>query len=297
MLQVLLLLAIVAAEPPTCGNAVRTVYVGGLNRSYLFHLPPQYDPEKPTPVVLVFHGAAANGHSISDFSGMNEKADEAGFVAVYPNGKRLNNTLLAWNSGSLTRKDHPDDVKFVKRLLDDLAGVVNVDPKKVYATGHSNGAMMCYRLAVELPDRIAAIAPVGGTMGVDMPKSQSPMSVIHFHGTLDKMVPWKGPNQEMLQKLSFKSVEETVRVWAEVNGCPEEPAVENMPDRAADGTTVVRRQYEPGNNNTRVVLYMIKGGGHTWPGMKTSGDFFGKSTLDISANDLMWEFFELHPMK
>jgi polyhydroxybutyrate depolymerase len=298
MLQTLLLLAIVAAaEPSTEPHAVRTVFVGGINRSYLLHLPPDYDPQTPTPVVLVFHGAAANGYFISDFSGMNKKADEPGFVAVYPNGKRLSNTLLTWNSGGLSRKDHPDDVEFVKRLLDNLAQVVNVDPKRVYATGHSNGAMMCYRLAVELSDRIAAIAPVGGTMGVDLPGSQRPMSVIHFHGTHDEMVPWNGPTQEMLQELRFTSVERTIQAWAKANNCPERPGVTAMPNTALDGTKVVRIEYESGDDNTRVVLYMIKGGGHTWPGMERSGDRYGRSTLDISANDLMWTFFKMHPMK
>jgi polyhydroxybutyrate depolymerase len=188
-------------------------------------------------------------------------------------------------------------VKFVGRLLDDLATVVNVDPKRVYATGHSNGAMMCYRLAVELSDRIAAIAPVGGTMGVDVGETQRPVPVIHFHGTLDKLVPWNGPNRGASEFLTFKSVKDTVRAWAKIDGCPEEPVTENMPDKADDGTTVVRKRYGPGMDNAEVGLYIIEGGGHTWPGEKSPVAFLGKSTHDISANDLIWEFFQNHPMK
>ena len=300
MLQAVLLLAIVAAEPSASRDPIRKIEVDGRTRSYVLHLPPQYKPEKPTPVVLVFHGAATNAHFIIHFSGMSKKADEAGFIAVYPNGTGLANTLLTWNSGGLTHRkteERPDDVKFVSQLLDDLANVVNVDSKRVYATGHSNGAMMCYRLAVELPSRIAAIAPVGGTMGIDLPKSQRPMPVIHFHGTLDKLVPWNGPKEGMPEFLSFKSVEDTIRIWATANGCPEEPVIEGMPDNADDGTTVIRKKYGPGKDDTEVVLYAIQGGGHTWPGEKSPVAFLGKSTFDISANDLIWEFFQKHPMK
>ena len=300
MLQAVLLLAIVAAEPSDLLDPVRKIEVDGRTRSYSLHVPPQYDPERPTPVVLVFHGAATNGYFITHFSGMSRKADEAGFIAVYPNGTGLANTLLTWNSGGLTHREaeeRPDDVKFVGRLLDDLAQVVNVDPKRVYATGHSNGAMMCYRLAVELSDRIAAIAPVGGTMGVALTKFKRPVPVIHFHGTLDNLVPWNGLNGGTPEFLTFKSVDDTIRTWAKVNGCPEQPAVDLMPDEADDGTSVVRKRYGPGKDNAEVVLYVIEGGGHTWPGEKSPVAFLGKSTFDISANDLIWEFFQKHPMK
>ncbi len=299
-LQTVLLLAIVAVQPTAPFNPVRKINVGGRTRSYVIHLPPQYDLQQPTPVVLVFHGTSADAHSISRFSGLNSQADKGGFVTVYPNGTKLGNTLLAWNSGGITRRqlvNCPDDVKFVRRLLDDLATVVNVDPKRVYATGHSNGAMMCYRLAVELSDRIAAIAPVGGTMAVDLAPLQHPVSVIHFHGTLDTSVPWSGPNRGSPQFLLFTSVEKTVGNWTKANGCPPSPVVENMPDNADDGTTVVRRRCGAGKSGAEFVLYTIAGGGHTWPGKESTVASLGKSTLDISANDLMWEFFQKHPMK
>ena len=299
-LHAVLLLAIIAAEPSIAHDPLRKVNVDGRTRSYVLHLPPRYDPETPTPVVLVFHGAATNGYFIAHFSGMNEKADEAGFIAVYPNGTGLAKTLLTWSSNGLNHSpsdERPDDVRFVERLLDDLATVVNVDPKRVYATGHSNGAMMCYRLAIELSDRIAAIAPVGGTMGVDLAECRRPVPVIHFHGTLDKLVPWKGPMQGTPEFLMFKSVEDNIRTWAKIDGCPEEPVIDKMPDKADDGTTVIRKTYGPGKEGSEVVLYVLEGAGHTWPGRESPVKFLGKSTFDISANDLIWEFFQKHPME
>ncbi len=94
-----------------------------------------------------------------------------------------------------------------------------------------------------------------------------------------------------------------MRVTDNVPSCPASgnrgcrAAVDNMPDEADDGTTVVRKRYGPGKDNAEVVLYIIEGGGHTWPGKKSPVAFLGKSTFDISANDLIWEFFQKHPME
>ena len=151
----LVALLTIGSNPLAPGDHTRTLQVDGRERSYLVHVPPKYDPEKPTPVVLIFHGAATNASIMVGFCGMNPKADEANFVTVYPNGTGTANLFLTWNSGGFhgpNADQRPDDVKFVSMLLDDLATVVNIDPKRVFATGMSNGGMMCYRLAAELSD-------------------------------------------------------------------------------------------------------------------------------------------------
>jgi polyhydroxybutyrate depolymerase len=190
----LLALVVLAGNPLGPGDHTRSLKMGEVDRSYLVHVPPKYDAKKPTPVVLVLHGAGTNGAITVFFCGMNKKADEAGFIAVYPNGTGLAGLMLTWNAGRFQGKEgKADDVAFIAKLLDDLATVVNVDPKRVYATGISNGGMMCYRLAAELSDRIAAIAPVAGTMAIDKYNPKRPVPVMHFHGTADKMVPFAGP--------------------------------------------------------------------------------------------------------
>jgi polyhydroxybutyrate depolymerase len=95
----------------------------------------------------------------------------------------------------------------------------------------------------------------------------------------------------------FKSVDETMRLWAKIDGCPEMPVVTRVPDSADDGTTVECRTWGPGTEGAEVILYIVAGGGHTWPGRERVPKFLGKATRDISANDLIWEFFEKHPMK
>src|SRR5207248_1712283 len=120
---------------------------------------------------LALHGAGMNGRMMRWFTGLDRKADREGFIVVYPDGTG-SGSFLTWNAGALFRLagNRADDIAFLRELLDDLGKVVNVDPKRVFATGMSNGGMMCYRLAAEMSDRIAAIAPVAGTMA--MPRAE-----------------------------------------------------------------------------------------------------------------------------
>ena len=172
------------------------------------------------------------------FCGLSEKADRSGFVVVYPNGTGSTPLFLYWDAGGV-RGRVSDDVGYVAQLLDDLATVVNVDPKRVYATGMSNGAMMCYRLAAELSDRIAAIAAVAGTMAIEDCRPRRPVPVIHFHGTKDGLVLYGGPDERIPKNLKFLSVDDSIRAWVKLNGCPETPVVEDLPDLAR------RRDHRP----------------------------------------------------
>ena len=282
----------------TPGNHSLNVEVQGVTRSCLVHVPPTYDVKRPTPVVLVFHGAMMNAERMVSFCGLNEKADQAGFVAVYPNGTGWRQFLF-FNSGGLEGRlaqIRSDDVKFVAKLLDDLQAQVNVDRKRVYATGMSNGAMMCYRLAAELSDRIAAIAPVSGTLAIEKCEPQRPVPVMHFHGTEDTLVRFHGPDNQSRTFIWYKSVEDTIQTWTKINGCPDTAAITEEPDTTADGTRVTKKTYGPGKDGAEVILFVIEGGGHTWPGRDPTRRFLGATTRNISANDLIWEFFERHPL-
>src|SRR5208283_898882 len=100
-----------------------------------------------------------------------------------------------------------------------------------------------YRLAAELSDRIAAIAPVAGTMAIDKYNPKRPVPVMHFHGTSDKLVPFDGPRGSAPELKGFKSVEETIKICAKANGCPEKPSIVALPDKANDGTSVTKKTY------------------------------------------------------
>lgn len=297
-IQVAVLASVLLGDPLPPGDHTRKLTVDGRERSCLVHIPPQYKPDQPTPVVLVLHGARTNGAITVAVTGMNAKSDSAGFIAAYPNGTGTD-PFLYWNAGQKTARivqENPDDVKFIRLLLEDLPAVVNVDTNRVYATGLSNGGTMCYRLAAELSDRIAAIAPVAGTMAIPEPRPHRPVPVIHFHGTADATVRYDGRNSGALQPL--KSVDETIEVWRKINGCPTPPTRTDLPDLdPKDGATVRRTRFAPGKEGGDVILYTIQNGGHTWPGQKALLPTLGNSTLDISANDLMWDFFVKHPLK
>src|SRR5207248_5222098 len=133
-----------------------------------------------------------------------------------------------------------DDVAFVAQLLDDLAAVAHVDAKRVYATGMSNGAMMAYRLAAELSERIAAVAPVAGVLTVARCEPKRPVSVLHFHGTEDALVPLDGKYKNAPAFFKLRSVEETTALWAKVNGCDGKQTTAVVEDGQADGLKVTR---------------------------------------------------------
>ena len=272
----------------------RVITVDGVKRTYLAHIPASVDRTKETPVVLVLHGAGTNGPITVMFSGMNSKSDAEKFIAVYPDGTGAG-IFLTWNAGGIG-KSKVDDVKFLSAVIDDLALVAKIDPRRIFATGISNGAMMSYLLASELSDRIAAIAPIAGTMTTEKPTPSRSVPVMHFHGTADKIVPATGPGLNTPKFITFKSVDESIKMWCEINGCETTPKVTQFPDIAEDGTTVKRFDYPAKVGGGDVVYIEIEGGGHTWPGQSAIVSFIGKSTKDISANDLMWEFFVAHPM-
>src|ERR1700722_11882219 len=171
---------------------IRKLTVAGLSREYVVHVPEGHDQKTPMPVVLALHGATMNGPMMAWFCGLNRKADDEGFIAVYPNGTGTHSSFF-WNGGNCcgsAMKNKVEDVAFINALLDDLRRIYPVDPQRIYATGMSNGAIMAYRLAAELSDRLAAIAPVSGSVGTEVSRPKRPVSVLHFHGTLDEYVPF-----------------------------------------------------------------------------------------------------------
>lgn len=287
-----------AAKQLPPGDHFVNIMSGKLKRSCLVHIPKNYNPSNPSPIVLIFHGAGTNAAMTVKFTGMNKKSDEEGFIAVYPNGTGTG-PFLTWNAGVLQgdmASGKPDDVAFIVQLLEDLSMQINLDKKRIYATGISNGAMMCYKLASEIGSKIAAIAPVAGTMGLDEVHLKKPLPVIHFHGTEDNFVPFNGPNSRTPKFMKFKSAEDTALVWAKANNCDLRCKEFDSNSLVDDGTKIKNKLYTNSSNGTEVHLVIIEGGGHTWPGMPAMVNFIGKSTKNISANDKIWEFFKKYQL-
>jgi polyhydroxybutyrate depolymerase len=286
------------SEVLASGDHQRELTVDGLDRNYLVHVPARAEPRTGWPVVLIFHGGGSNAQAMVRYCGMNDKADQAGFVAVYPNGTGRTLRVLTFNGGNCcgrAMQEEVDDVKFVRALLDDLDKVLAVDKKRVCATGMSNGAIMSYRLAAEMADRIAAIAPVAGPMGTATCAPSQPVPICHLHGTDDAFAPFKGgQGDRSLTQTNFFSVDHSIQAWVNASGCRTKPQVKRLSREVEDRTTVTRTVYSGGKQNSEVILYTIEGMGHTWPGQPSRLRFLGTTTKNIFANDVMWEFFERH---
>ncbi len=267
----------------------------GRARSYVVHVPPAPAAGKPLPLVIVLHGGGGNADNAIRMTGFSEKADKEGFIAVYPNGTgKLKNRLLTWNAGhccGYAFEEKIDDVGFIRTLIEKLQSQFNVDPKRIYATGMSNGAMMTYRLGCELSDKIAAIAPVAGTLGTESCRPESPVSVIIFQGTADEHVLYEGGKPRKgfgKPERVDKSVSYAVSLWARNNGCSP------VPQRQEKGN-IVQETYTGCREGKEVILHTIKGGGHAWPGGEKGRLQADEPTQEISATELIWDFFSRHP--
>ena len=269
----------------------RTLEVDGSPRGYLLYLPSSWQRGRPLPLVLVFHGAGGRGAGMARHTGFTRVAEREGFAVAYPDG-----IGRRWNDGRGIGGGR-DDVGFVRLLVDTLGRELGVDPRRVYATGISNGAMFAHRLACDLPGVLAAIAPVAGAVPTGLAErcnAASPVAVLAFQGTADPFVPYGGGGVGR-RGGEVLSAERGAKFWADVNGCA--PAAESTPssDSVTDGTRLRRTTYAGCREQRSVVLYTIEGGGHTWPGGPTAAGRVGRASREIDATRAIWTFFQRHP--
>lgn len=289
-----LALVVLTAQPALAQpDEERALLVEGRRRVYVLHVPPEGSGRAPWPLVLVLHGHSGTPEQLVAVSGMSALADREGFLVAYPEGTRWGGGgPRSWNAGSCCGYavgKQVDDVAFIRALLDDVGRTRPVDAARIYATGISNGGMMAYRLACDLADRLAAIAPVAGALGYEACAPSEPVSVLIFHGTADASVPYAGGRgQHQKTTVEARSVPATVDFWVARNGC------QATPQRIVDGE-VVREAYGGGRAGSSVILYAIQGGGHAWPGGRKGWRLGVEPTQAISATELMWNFFEEHP--
>ena len=286
-----------AAEP---GESHHRIEHDGRTRTYELYVPVVARDGKHLPLVIVLHGGLGTGAQTEKFAGLDYVAEREGFVVAYPNGTSPGpfGKMGIWNAGACCGAAHRrgiDDVGFIAAVIDEIAAQTPIDRRRVYATGLSNGAMMAYRLACELPDRIAAIAPVAGTMNVKSCNPSRPVPVIHFHGTADHNVPYDGGRGSLsISKFNYTSVVETIARWRAIDGCSDKVEASRVPDSVADETTVRIERWPECKDGSEVELVTIQGGGHTWPGGPYGMELaekLGAVTMDISAAETMWAFF------
>jgi polyhydroxybutyrate depolymerase len=253
-------------------------------RSYILHVPPAYSRGTKMPLVIVLHGYTGTAVNMEQWTHMDEKADEEGFIVAYPNGLPYpwNETNpQAWNAGGQYEEwtAHTDDVGFIDAMIGKISACYTIDPNRIFITGHSNGSMMAYRLGFELSHEIAAIAPVSGQMVYKSEEKPGfPVSVLHLHAMNDSSAYYYGKHNP--PELVLESVDSILTLWSSFYSC------NTHPDTIQKTKDYLVKSWNCNETNTDIILYVMQRGGHQWFTVENSG---------ISANDIIWNFFKSHP--
>lgn len=269
-----------------------TLMIFGRNRFFKVHLPLGYTVQKEYPVVFVFHGGGGNPDNIEKTTDFSAKADKEGFIVVYPYGTgSFPKKLLTWNTWDCcgyADKKNIDDVSFIKKVLEIIKTKYSVNQNMIFATGLSNGGMMCYLLACEMPDQFAAVAPVAATMfDENQCPANSEISMIIFNSIDDKHIPYEGGiGDESIVKVEKMPVEKVVNFWVNKFNCVLLNKTEVSSYNKIDYMN---------KKGTEIIFYKMMGGGHSWPGGERGRLFADKPVKDVSATDLIWDFFKNHP--
>lgn len=274
------------------GDYEFTVNLNGDQRPYLAHVPAQASG-KALPMVLVLHGGLGNMRVQANerFYHQVSAADQYGYIVVFPNGySRLPGGKFAtWNAGNCCGpavKKQSDDVVVIRAIIQDMEQRAQIDAKRIFVDGMSNGGMMAYRLACEMADTFSAIASVAGTDNTQRCQPAKPVAVLHIHAKDDDHVPFEGgKGQKSMADVSFNSVPATIQKWVQLNQA--NPQAERVLDVPGAYCEIHRGGLAP------VQLCVTETGGHSWPGgSKPRGGAAGSSA--ISANDVIWQFFNAH---
>ena len=280
----------------TPGTYTLSLVHEGIERFYILHIPKNYNAEKPAPLLVAMHGGGGDMNYQADDSKYKliTKSEEMGFVALFPNGtsKFKSGKFATWNAGKCCgygRDQKIDDVGFIRSMIQTTKSQLSIDEKKVFATGMSNGGMMSYRLACEMSDVFTAVAPVAGTDNTIDCKPVRPISLLHIHAQNDDHVLFnggigKGANEDKAAITDFNSVPASITKWVQLNSC------KSTPQRVLQKTGAYCDEYTGCKKNVSVKLCVTEMGGHSWPGgNKPRGE---KPSQAISANDVMWDFFQ-----
>jgi len=264
----------------------------GEERTYRLYVPKSYDPARPTPLVISMHGGGLWGAAQMEMSQWNAVADDQGLLVVYPSGAGGGGPR-AWRVGAVGGDRSARDVRFIAELIDTLEVSYNIDPKRIYADGLSNGGGMAFLLSCTMSDRIAAVGLVASAQFLPWSacKDQRAVPMIAFHGTDDRFTPYHGGRSWVARDHVFPSIPGFTASWARRNQCGAKPV------ESAVAADVTRLEYAGCADGADVVLYTIHGGGHTWPGGGPLPEWFaGPTSTSVDASRQAWAFFQAHSL-
>lgn len=293
----------------SAGDQDFTIRLGEVERHYTVHVPPGYDGSAASAVVVMLHGGGGTSKAAAFETGWGAKADEACFLAVFPDAMSRDPSQPSnfarnpqlWNDASdrfYPGQNPPDDVGFIKAMLDELFARFNVDKRRVFFTGFSNGASMAFRVGAELSNRIAAIAPVAGACWLEKLTLKRPVPMCYMTGTADPLNLIEGGVPKLASGASDRirakpkpPVRESIEEWAEALGCPLKST------EVTDMNGIRIESWGPGCGDAELVYVTVEGLGHTWAGGKSllPETMVGKRSDRVKATDFIWDFFQKHP--
>lgn len=261
---------------------------GGQIRRMLIHLPANAPGAGPIPIVLGFHGGFGNAESFRSLTGLNATADARGFGVAY-----MDAGDGVWGDYRPGPGQPDTDLDYVRAAMDYLVTNHNADPRRFYATGISNGAAFSFVLGAELPERVAAIAPVAHNLTqafVDQATPGASMHVLQIVGNADPLMPFNGGTQGNGDPVLSSAA--TMQYWRELNGNGASTST-FLPNLAVDGTTAFRETFAPSPDGFELERIVVLNGGHTWPGGEQylPESTIGLTSRDFSANEVIWDFF------
>ena len=276
--------------------------ISGATRTYLLHVPSAFQKDTGA-LVIVLHGSGGNGLGMEIGTGLSTLAEQHGFAVVYPDG------LFEANGGQTNWaylfNDFTDDVRFSRQVIGALQFKVQPDPKKIYVTGLSSGALMSHRLGVQLSDLVAAIGVVEGALfnnasvnSPPIPPALAPTSVLILHGDQDTTIPCCGTPSDAFQDQAL-----TYWTGTSADSCLNFDTTALLCDSQGNITSVVEKDATNCLANTEVKFYKLIGGIHTWytvsmnvPGQVPFNPDFN-STTGITTTDILWNFLAAHPKR
>jgi len=279
------------------------IIVDDIKREYIVFQKENRDGHEKAPLLIVLHGGGGNGAKMQKTSGFDAIARRENLVTVYPDAIKNHWNDKRGDFNTYAHKNNIDDVKFLSKIIDDVKIKYNIDESRVYIAGASNGGMMAHLFAIEKGGEIAAMASViaGIAENIKDKKPVAALPVLIINGDKDMLVKWDG-GVVARNRGKILGARKSVEFWVNNNGCKKTPLVERPDDKdPGDGTLVVKETYAASDKGAEVVFYIIKGGGHCWPGKKigvlykwliVKGGEGGSVCMDINAADEIWNFFK-----
>lgn len=281
------------------GDYKYEIKIGRDTRYYLAHVPSNYNVNKSVPMWVAMHGGSGSAEIMRDYYGIPQKADKEGFIAVFPHGqaRAISPDLATWNAGpgeccAYAIEHGGDDTAFIRAVVKDVEQKFNIDSRRVYINGFSNGAMKTYDLACQAADIFAAAAPVSGTERTKSCNPSRPIPIAHFHSIDDKTVQYNGGcgDNGCVAGSASTPVPETINRWIARNN------TSSTPVRIKDVRGAYCDEYRPNAGGAVIQLCVTEDGGHSWAGGQKPRLTADTPSRAINTTNEIWEFFKKHTL-